>query len=274
MVSHPKMVMNWGNGHVPRPPTRMMTALSWPFLAKSVCCQTWVRSQSPLKTVLAARAMPPGTVLTIEACDETMDFRNATVVLTPTASSLKLMTGGPGGIVLVQDCRFMSRATRRSRRFRSRRLRSSSTASTDSTSVYIVASTTQGDEVGMADVMVTGDALISLFGDNVEAKVDRCLRSNSATSPIRLMIRADADESLNDGDTKTATITLTAHRRGCELAQRLVTQGDGSGGGRRPGWSRERRSHGDRRAATTITATANRAVTADDDAVKIADRGG
>ena len=153
--------------------------------------------------------MRDGVPLTIEACDETMDFRNATVVLTPTASSLKLMTGGPGSIsagaglsVYIESDEEVPEVS-----FATSEV---IVDETDSTSVYLVASTMQGDEVGMADVMVTGDALISLFGNNVEAKGDGAYTVEfGEIANTRLMIRADADESLNEGDTKTATITLT-----------------------------------------------------------------
>ena len=68
----------------------------------------------------------------------------------------------------------------------------------------------QGDEVGMADVMVTGDARISLFGDNVEAEGGRPYTvSFGESANTRLHIRADGDETLGDGEEKTATITIT-----------------------------------------------------------------
>ena len=153
-----------------------------------------------------------GVTLTIEACDETMDFRNAMATLTAVESSLKLAMGGPGTInagpglsIYVEsdeEVPVVEFSTDEQ-----------PVDEGDSTSVFIVASTMQGDEVGMANLMVTGDARISLFGDNVEAALaggGAYTVSFGDSANTRLMIRADGDETLNDGEMKTATIMITS----------------------------------------------------------------
>ena len=155
----------------------------------------------------------PGVTLTIEACDETMDFRNAMATLTAVASSLKSTTemdpgtinAGAGLSIYVEsdeDVPVVEFSTDEQ-----------PVDEGDSTSVFLVASTMQGDEVGMANLMVTGDARISLFGDNVEAAVaggGAYTVSFGDSANTRLMIRADGDETLNDGEMKTATIMITS----------------------------------------------------------------
>ena len=153
-----------------------------------------------------------GVTLTIEACDETMDFRNAMATLTAVESSLKLATGGPGTIdagpglsIYVEsdeEVPVVEFSTDEQ-----------PVDEGDSTSVFLVASTMQGSEVGMANLMVTGDARISLFGDNVEAAAaggGAYTVSFGDSANTRLMIRADGDETLNDGEMKTATIMITS----------------------------------------------------------------
>ena len=163
----------------------------------------------------AAVMQTTGATLTIEACDETMDFRNVMATLTAVESSLKLATGGPGAISAGsglsihvesdEEIPVVSFATT-----------DISVDENDTTSVFLVATTMQGDEVGMADVMVSGDARVSLSGDNVTAgsnvddygngtyKVSFGMSANT-----QVTIRAAGDESLGDGETKTATLTLT-----------------------------------------------------------------
>ena len=77
----------------------------------------------------------------------------------------------------------------------------------DSETVHLLADTDQGDQVGSATVSVSGEARLSLeqgggpipggvvqFGDSANAE---------------LTIRARGDESLEDGEEKTATVTIT-----------------------------------------------------------------
>ena len=112
--------------------------------------------------------------LTIEACDDMMDFRNATLMLTPTASSLKLLSrrpwagrAGAGLSVYVDSDEEVPEVS-----FATPEI---VVDETDSTSVYSLPARCRATKWVWL-VMVTGDALISLFGDNVEAKVG-CLRA-------------------------------------------------------------------------------------------------
>ena len=153
-----------------------------------------------------------GVMLTIEACDETMDFRNAMGTLTAVESSLKLAMGGPGTInagaglsIYVESDEAVPVVEFSTDE--------QPVDEGDSTSVFLVASTMQGDEVGMANVMVEGEARISLYGDNVEAALaggGAYTVSFGDSANTRLYIRADGDESLNDGEMKTATIRITS----------------------------------------------------------------
>ena len=155
-------------------------------------------------------AMQDGIMLTIEACDETMDFRNARVVLTPTASSLKLMTGGPGSIsagaglsIDVESDEEVPVVT-----FSTSSL---NVDEEDDTSVYIVTTTMQGDEVGAVNVRVGGDALITLSqkGTALTANTDGTYTADfGMDANTQLTISADADESLHEGDQKVATVTI------------------------------------------------------------------
>ena len=167
-------------------------------------------------TLAPTTCKDPGVTLTIEACDETMDFRNAMATLTAVESSLKArhadadsdpgtINAGAGLSIYVEsdeEVPVVEFSTDEQ-----------PVDEGDSTSVFLVASTMQGDEVGMANLMVTGDARISLFGDNVEAALaggGAYTVSFGDSANTRLMIRADGDETLNDGEMKTATIMITS----------------------------------------------------------------
>ena len=194
---------------------------------------------------VGSAAMQDGIMLTIEACDETMDFRNAMVVLTPTASSLKLMTGGPGSIsagaglsIDVESDEEVPVVT-----FSTSSL---NVDEEDDTSVYIVTTTGQGDEVGAVNVRVGGDALITLSqkGTALTANTDGTYTADfGMDANTRLMISADADESLHEGDQKVATVTIVD--AGGYGQRRDPGDGSGAGSGR-PGGHAERRFHGDR----------------------------
>ena len=98
-----------------------------------------------------------GADLTLEACDETMDFRHSMISLTPTAASLMGGATGPGdigagaGLAVEVESNEEVPVVEFS-------TDEQPVDEGDATSVFLVASTMQGDEVGMADVMVTGDA--------------------------------------------------------------------------------------------------------------------
>ena len=76
----------------------------------------------------------------------------------------------------------------------------------ESKSVHILADSMQGDEVGAVSVAVRGDALISLEqnGSPVGGTV-----SFGGNANAELTIVANSDPSLEDGEEKTATVTIT-----------------------------------------------------------------
>ena len=76
----------------------------------------------------------------------------------------------------------------------------------ESKSVHILADSMQGDEVGAVSVAVRGEALISLEqdGNPVSGSV-----SFGGNANAELTIIANSDPSLEDGEEKTATVTIT-----------------------------------------------------------------
>ena len=76
----------------------------------------------------------------------------------------------------------------------------------ESKSVHLLASGMQGDEVGTVTVAVRGDALISLEqnGSPIGGTV-----SFGGNANAELTIIANSDPSLEDGEEKTATVTIT-----------------------------------------------------------------
>ena len=76
----------------------------------------------------------------------------------------------------------------------------------ESKSVHLLASGMQGDEVGSVAVAVRGEALISLEqnGNPVSGSV-----SFGGNANAELTIIANSDPSLEDGEEKTATVTIT-----------------------------------------------------------------
>ena len=158
----------------------------------------------------AAAMQNEGVTLTIEACDETMDFRNAMITLTPTAASLMGGATGPGDIgagaglsVEIESDEAVPVVT-----FSAPGL---VVDEGDDTSVYIVTTTMQGDEVGEVDLLVSGDALITLSqkGTALTANADGIYTADfGMDANTRLTISADDDESLYDDQQKTATVTI------------------------------------------------------------------
>ena len=81
----------------------------------------------------------------------------------------------------------------------------------EDTSVYIVTTTMQGDEVGEVDLSVSGEALITLSqsGTALTANADGTYTADfGMDANTRLTISADDDESLYDDQQKTATVTI------------------------------------------------------------------
>ena len=73
--------------------------------------------------------------------------------------------------------------------------------------VHILADTDQGDQVGSATVSVSGDALISLRQGNSAISGGVVSFGNSANAELTIV--ALSDRELEDGEEKTATVTIT-----------------------------------------------------------------
>ena len=77
----------------------------------------------------------------------------------------------------------------------------------DSETVHLLADTDQGSEVGSATVRVTGDALISLSQGG--SSISGGTVSFDGSANAELTITALMDRELEDGEEKTATVTIT-----------------------------------------------------------------
>ena len=77
----------------------------------------------------------------------------------------------------------------------------------DSTTVHLLADTDQGSEVGSATVRVSGDALISLSQGG--SSISGGTVSFGGSANAELTITALMDRELEDGEEKTATVTIT-----------------------------------------------------------------
>ena len=77
----------------------------------------------------------------------------------------------------------------------------------ESKSVHLLASSMQGDEVGTVTVAVRGEALISLEQNG--SAISGGAVSFGGNANAELTIRAVSDPSLEDGEEKTATVTIT-----------------------------------------------------------------
>ena len=77
----------------------------------------------------------------------------------------------------------------------------------ESKSVHVLASGMQGDEVGMVTVAVRGEARISLEQNG--SPISGGTVSFGGNANAELTIRAVSDPSLEDGEEKTATVTIT-----------------------------------------------------------------
>ena len=77
----------------------------------------------------------------------------------------------------------------------------------DSETVHLLADTDQGSEVGSATVRVTGDALISLSQGG--SSISGGTVSFDGSANAELTITALMDRQLEDGEEKTATVTIT-----------------------------------------------------------------
>ena len=77
----------------------------------------------------------------------------------------------------------------------------------ESDTVHLLADTDQGDEVGSATVSMSGDALISLRQGN--SAISGGLVSFGGSANAELTVVSLSDPDLEDGEEKTATVTIT-----------------------------------------------------------------
>ena len=162
-------------------------------------------------TANATATYPP---LSVEACSDTTNFRDMQATLSFVASSLKSGTDGTitdgGSITITVDSNEATPTV--------------SFSTTDinideggTQSVYLVADTTLGSEVGKATIMVSGDARVSLTGSNVTAGADVDAYGNGSytvafgdSANTSVTFSAAGDESLGDGESKMATATISS----------------------------------------------------------------
>ena len=145
--------------------------------------------------------------LRLTACGDMSDFRDSTVTLAFEDSSLqtpagRIANGPPAVIQILNDDPLPSVS-----------LAPAAIAIDEgmAATVGIVAQGTLASAVMKVGVAVTGDALISLYqdGDQLAARGSGTYTVDlgDSTSTV-LTIRADEDEHLADGQTKTATVTI------------------------------------------------------------------
>ena len=171
---------------------------------------------------VATLAVPSGSnlksiatvdTLAVTACEDLSNFRDQSVTLSFTSKSLMTADGAisdGGSITITVDSNEETPTVE--------------FATTDinideggTQSVYLVADTMQGDEVGMATIMVSGDARVSLSGSNVTAGDDVDAYGNGSytvefgkSANTSVTFSAAGDESLGDGETKMAMATISS----------------------------------------------------------------
>ena len=152
----------------------------------------------------------------VTACPDSGGFRDAQVMLSFVAKTLASGNNGVdgtladgGGITITVDSNEETPTV------------SFSTADINvdeggTQTLYLVADTQQGGEVGEADVMVSGDARIELTGDNVTAGDDVDDYGNGTymvafgtSANTKVTVQAKGDESLADGQVKMGMLKIT-----------------------------------------------------------------
>ena len=156
--------------------------------------------------------------LRLTACGDMSDFRDSTVTLAFKDSSLQTPAGriadGPPAIIQILNDDPLPSVS----------LAPAAIAIDEgmTATVGIVAQGTLASAVMKVGVAVTGDALISLYqdGDQLAARGSGTYTVDlgDSTSTV-LTIRADEDESLADGQTKMATVTIV-DASGAEIGDR------------------------------------------------------
>ena len=145
--------------------------------------------------------------LSLTACGDMSDYRDATITLAFKQSSLqtpagRIADGPPAVIQILNDDPLPSVS-----------LTTSALTIDEGTTetVAIIAQGALANAVMRVRVQVTGDALLSLWRDGARLPANRggsyTVDLGGNTSTV-LTIRADEDESLADNQTKTATVTI------------------------------------------------------------------
>ena len=154
--------------------------------------------------------------LFVTACPDSGDFRDAQVMLSFVAKTLASGTNGAdgtladgGGVTITVDSNEETPTVSFS----------TSDINVDeggTQTLYLVADTKQGGEVGMADIMVSGEARIELTGDNVTAGDDVDDYGNGTytvefgtSANTKVTVSAMGDESLGDGETAMGMLKIT-----------------------------------------------------------------
>ena len=165
---------------------------------------TYIMVKSSISTLVGAVAQ-----LNVEACADSVNFRDASVMLKFDPTSLKTEGGdvkaGPALSITTQSDEAKPTVS-----FLPANLLIDE-GGTDR--VSIMADGKLGAEVGSVDVEVSGDAMISLWdgGDPIDANADGSYTVVLGDSANKVLtISADSDPSLEDGQQKTATVTLVS----------------------------------------------------------------
>ena len=156
--------------------------------------------------VVAATSAGDGIDLTIEAIDVS-GFRDEQITLTLMDGRTEAQKRGDGGAIEDSDA---ATVTILSGEETPTVTFSKSSVSIDEggkETVHLLADTDQGDQVGSATVSVSGDALVSLQQDGSAISGGAVSFGDSANAEITIVSHSDRD--LEDGEEKTATVTIT-----------------------------------------------------------------
>ena len=163
-------------------------------------------------TINDAGALTTAQTLTLEACDDMVGYRDPMITMAFKADSLKVM--GAGNITAGNEVTIHveSDETKPTVEFGTTDINIDEGGTQN---VYIVADTALGKEVRNAVVTVSGDARVSLTGSNVTADDDVDAYGNGSytvtfgdSANTKVTLSANGDDTLGDGETKTAMATI------------------------------------------------------------------
>ena len=150
--------------------------------------------------------MDEGIALTIEAIDVS-GFRDEQITFTLMDGRTEAQKTGDGGGINDSDPSTVTILSGEETPTVTFSKASVSIDEGDSETVHLLADSNQGDQVGSATVAVSGDARIALQQNGSAISGGSVSFDGSANA--ELTIRALGDESLEDGEEKTATVTIT-----------------------------------------------------------------